>query len=202
MTQRDTAAELLRRHGRTYADEAGITLRDKPSPLFQLLVLVTLFSAPIKASVAAKSARELFHAGWRTPARMRSSTWQQRVDALGRGGYRRYDESTARYLAATGKLTIELYGGDLRLLHRASGDDSDQIETLLREFPRIGSTGATIFCREVQAVWPGLRPFFDDRALSGARKADLPADGARLARLVAPADTARFAAALVRLDLA
>lgn len=201
MTQRDTAADLLRRYGHTYAEEARITLRDKPSPLFQLLVLVTLFAAPIKASVAAKSARELFRAGWRTPARMQSSSWQDRVDALGRGGYRRYDESTARYLKSSADRTTQLYGGDLRRLHRAAGDDPQRIEHLLTEFPRIGPTGAVIFCREVQSIWPGVRPFFDDRALSGAGKARLPEDATSLAKLVAPGDMARFATALVRLDL-
>ena len=63
--------ELLAEHGRTYADQAGITLRDKPAPLFQLLVLATLSSAPISADVAATPAHELFRAGWRTPERMR-----------------------------------------------------------------------------------------------------------------------------------
>ena len=33
---------LLKRYGRTYADEAGIRLADKPAPLYQLLVLATL----------------------------------------------------------------------------------------------------------------------------------------------------------------
>ena len=38
--------------GTTYADEAGITLRDKPMPLFELLVLCMLASKPIDATIA------------------------------------------------------------------------------------------------------------------------------------------------------
>jgi hypothetical protein len=41
-------AALLDRHGRTYAAEAGIRLRDAPAPLFQLLCLSLLLSARIR----------------------------------------------------------------------------------------------------------------------------------------------------------
>lgn len=44
------------------------------------------------------SAKELFAAGWRTPEKLRDATWQARVEALVRGGYRRYDESTSTQL--------------------------------------------------------------------------------------------------------
>jgi len=194
--------ELLRERGRTYAEEAGITLRDKPAPLFQLLVLTLLFSAPISAGVATASARELFAAGWRTPRRMREeSTWQQRVDALGRGGYRRYDESTARYLEQLCDRLLEEYGGDLRRLRDDADGDPARVRRALQRFDRIGPTGADIFCREAQRVWPSLRPYFDKRALDGAKAAHLPKDSRTLAALVAPEDVAVLAAALVRVDL-
>ncbi|HEY9441558.1 MAG TPA: endonuclease, partial [Streptomyces sp.] len=92
---RDTLNVLLERHGTTYAAEAGIRLRDTPQPLYQLLVLSQLLSARIRASVAVAAARALFSHGMRTPRRMADATWQQRVDALGEGGYRRYDERTS-----------------------------------------------------------------------------------------------------------
>jgi hypothetical protein len=193
---------LLREHGRTYADEAGITLRDKPAPLFQLLVLSLLFSAPISAGVAIASGRELFRTGWRTPQRMRQeSTWQQRVDALGRGGYRRYDESTARYLEQLCDRLLDEYGGDLRRLRDAADGDPGRIKRALQGFDRIGPTGADIFCREAQQVWPSLRPYFDERALAGAKSVGLPTDPQTLAAKVAPEDVAVLAAALVRVDL-
>lgn len=194
--------ELLREHGRTYADEAGITLRDKPAPLFQLLVLTLLFSAPISAGVATDSARELFGAGWRTPRRMRSeSTWQQRVDALGRGGYRRYDESTARYLEQLCDRVLDVYRGDLRRLRDDADGDPDRISEALQGFERIGPTGADIFCREAQQVWPSLRPYFDKRALEGAKAVGLPSDPTKLAAKVRPDEVASLAVALVRVKL-
>lgn len=193
--------ELLREHGRTYADEAGITLRDEPAPLFQLLVLSLLFSAPISAGVATATARELFAAGWRTPSRMHESTWRQRVAALGRGGYRRYDESTARYLEQLCDRLLADYDGDLRRLRDEADGDPARIKRALQRFDRIGPTGADIFCREAQLAWPSMRPYFDKRALAGARAAGLPTDPKELAAMVAPGEVVVLAAALVRVQL-
>ncbi|HEV2782767.1 MAG TPA: endonuclease [Actinophytocola sp.] len=199
---KNTVEELLAERGTTYAEQAGIKLADKPAPLYQLLVLTTLLSVRIKAELAVDAARELFRAGWRTPKAMRESTWQQRVDALGRAHYVRYDESTARYLGEAAERVIETYHGDLRHLAEKADGDVGRLRQLLTEFPRIGATGAQIFCREAQAVWPWLRPYFDKRALVGAKKVGLPADPDRLAKLVSPDDQARLAAALTRVSLA
>jgi hypothetical protein len=207
MSRADTVRDLMDRHGATYAEDAGITLRDKPSPLYELLVLTTLFSVPIKADVAVAAARELFTAGWRTPERMLASTWQQRVDALGRGHYKRYDESTATYLAQSAQRVVDEYGGDLRRMRERSTPDGkstvdvEMLRQALREFPRIGETGAHIFCREVQVVWPDLRPYFDSRALDAASHLGLPTEPGRLGALVRAEDTGTLAAALVRAGL-
>ena len=55
----DVVRRVLDRHGRTFADEAGIALTDEPAPLFQLLVLAQLLSARIGAGIAVAAAREL-----------------------------------------------------------------------------------------------------------------------------------------------
>ena len=197
MTRRETVAALLREHGTTYAQEAGIRLRDTPAPLFQLLCLTQLFSAPIGATVAVATMRELLAAGWTTPEHLLDSSWQERVDALGRGGYRRYDESTATYLERAARLLQDRWRGDLRRLRDEAGDEGS-VRSLLQEFPRVGPTGSRIFCREVQAVWPGLRPQVDDRVRTGAKAAGLPTDADELAALVDGDDLARLTAALVR----
>lgn len=200
MSHRIEPAELVAEHGTTYAEQAGITLRDKPSPLWQLLVLTMLSSARISADVAAASAQEVLRAGWRTPSRLRASTWQQRVDALGRGGYRRLDESTAGYLDDAAALVLDEHRGDLRRLRGPADGDPAALAGALRRFPRVGPMGAGIFCREVQAVWPELAPFFDDRALDAARRLGYPMSPARLAGLV-PQPPHVWAAALVRWSL-
>ena len=202
MPRADTVRELLERHGTTYAEAAGITLRDKPAPLYQLLVLTTLSATRISADVAVTAARELFAAGWRTPAAMREATWQQRVDALGRGGYRRYDESTATALEKGAVHLLDTWGGDLRRIRPDAGEDAvDRLAEDVSSFPRIGPVGARIFVREVQDVWPEVRPYFDDRALASAQRLGLPADPAELADLAPQGRVAVLAAALVRADL-
>ncbi|MGW6570142.1 endonuclease [Streptomyces sp. NPDC054975] len=193
--------ELLREHGRTYADEAGITLHDKPSPLYQLLVLTVLCSIRIKAETATAAARELFAAGLRTPQALVHSTWQERVDALGRAHYVRYDESTATALGDGAQLLLDRFHGDLRKLREQAAGDTGRLRELLQEVPRIGPVGADIFCREVQAVWPELRPYFDERSLAAAADLGLPRTPAGLARHVPPEELARLAAALVRVSL-
>ncbi|AKT51342.1 hypothetical protein [Arsenicicoccus sp. oral taxon 190] len=77
--QQQTARRLMERHGRTFAADAGIALHDKPSPLWQLLVLSLLLSTRIRSEIAVATARELWEAGWRTPEQLRGSTWQPQV---------------------------------------------------------------------------------------------------------------------------
>ncbi len=193
---------LLERYGRTYAEEGGIRLADKPAPLYQLLVLATLLSARISSEIAVKAARELFAAGYTTPKAMQEASWQDRVDALGRGHYRRYDERTATMLGDGAALATSRWHGDLRELRDEAAGESAKIASLLQEFPGIGPAGASIFLREIQAVWPSVAPYVDGRVLKGAQAIGLPADAGSLARL-AGSDTelARLAAALVRVSL-
>ncbi|MBG0737838.1 endonuclease [Paeniglutamicibacter antarcticus] len=195
-----TVGVLLERYGRTYAQEAGITVKDTPSPLYQLLVLSTLLSARISASVAVAAAHELFTAGYRTPRAMCSASWQQRVDALGRGHYRRYDERTATMLGEGAELLTAKYRSDLRRLHDLAGSTPELILSL-QDFPGVGPVGAAIFCREVQAVWTDVAPFLDQKVADGASRLGLPTAARELADLVSPADLPRLAAACVRAAL-
>ncbi|NEC65834.1 endonuclease [Streptomyces sp. SID9727] len=201
MSRATTVRNLLDEHGQTYAEEAGIRLRDTPMPLYQLLTLCVLFSVPIKAGMAVAAARELFAAGMRTPHAMVEASWQDRVDALGRAHYRRYDESTATALGEGAQLTLDRYHGDLRRLREEAGGDAGKLRGLLTEFPRIGPVGADIFSREAQGLWPELRPAFDQRAQDAADGLGLPRSPEKLAGLVADADLPRLAAALVRAGL-
>lgn len=200
MSHRDIVNKLLNEHGQTYAQEAGISLKDTPAPLFQLLVLANLLSTRISANIAVATAHELVASGFTTPEKMRDATWQQRVDALGRGGYRRYDERTSTMLGDGATLLLDHYGGDLRRLREQSESPKDMLKRL-QEFPGIGPTGAAIFAREVQAVWPEMAPFFDKKALDGARKLGLPENSADLAALVPDKQLPQLASALVRVAL-
>lgn len=199
-TAKQIARVVLDRHGRTYADEAGIRRRDTPGPLYQLLVLATFLSARISAGIAVAAARELFRAGYRSARAMRDASWQDRVDALGRGHYRRYDERTATMLGTSAELVLDRWKGDLRRLH-AEGGDVDGVSELLQQIPGIGPTGAAIFCREVQGVWPDLAPYVDARAARGAERLGLPTSARALDRLVSKEDLPRLVAGCVRASL-
>ena len=199
----ETVNRLLTRHGTTYAEEARITLRDTPSPLYRLLVLANLLSTRIKARIAVAAADALSHDGMTGPRRMNEASWQARVDALGKGHYRRYDERTATMLGTGARLLLDEYRGDLRRLrHRADGSTLEA-RRLLTAFPGIGPLGADIFLREVQSVWPEFCPFVDRKALDGAARLGLPRSPARLAHLAGddPSAVAHLAAGLVRAGL-
>lgn len=190
---------LLTVAGQTYAAEAGIRLTNTPSALYRLLVLAVLLSTRIQAKIAIAAARELFRAGYGTPRAMLEASWQDRVDALGRAHYVRYDESTATALGEGARLVLDTYAGDLRKLHDKAAGDRRALARLLREIPRLGPVGVDIFCREAQQVWPDLRPYFDRKALAGAERVGLPTSPDELARLVPGDELATLAAALVRL---
>lgn len=197
---RQIVARLLDAAGTTYAEEAGITLRDKPMPLFKLLSLCMLASKPIAAETAVAAARELFHAGLRTPAAVLEADRGQMIKAFGRAGYARYDESSATRLTRIATRVNDEYGGDLRNLRIRARHDVKAAAKALQGFDGIGRTGADIFLREIQDVWTWAQPYFDDRALAAAKNLGLPTDARKLSSL-APNRNARLAAALVRASL-
>src|SRR5699024_3101124 len=201
-TQEKVARRLLHDWGRTYASEAGISLRGGASSLFQLLCLALLSSARIRADIAVDAMRALRDAGWRDARAMADATWKERTDVLNRSGYARYDESTSRMLAATAELALERYHGDLREMRDAADGDVGELRRGLKQFKGIGDVGADIFLREAQGVWTEARPFFDDRSLRTAERLGLPADAADLSSLCEPDEIADLAAALARIGLA
>lgn len=191
---------LLDKAGTTYAEQAGITLKDTPQPLFQLLVLCMLASKPISADIAVEAARALFSEGWRGPDAVREAKRADVIDAFGRAHYARYDESSATRLVDIAGHAKDTYGGDLRRLAEQSGRDRDEAKRLLMEFKGIGDTGADIFLREVQDVWTWVRPYFDEKALHAAQELGLPAKPDELAT-ASRGGCAPLAAALIRVSL-
>jgi endonuclease III len=191
---------LLDAAGTTFATEADVRLSDKPMPLFQLLVLCMLASKPIDATIAMRAGHELFGAGLRTPKAVLGADRRTMIDAFGRAHYARYDESSATRLTEIAQRVIDEYSGDLREIPRRGSADVNAAKRMLKQFKGIGDTGADIYLREVQDVWPWVRPYFDKRATRTANKLGLPADPEKLGAL-APEANAKLAAALVRASL-
>lgn len=201
MNAKHTIDRLLDLAGETYAHEAGILLKNTPAPLYRLLVLSVLLSTRISASIAVAACVELVKAGFGTPDRMLAASWQDRVDALGRGHYVRYDESTATALGNGAEFLREKYGGDLRRLRAEADGDVSKLRQLLEETPRLGPVGSHIFCREAQQVWPELRPYVDAKATKGAEQLGLPTEPGKLVKLAGTDDLSTLTAALVRVSL-
>jgi len=199
-THKQLVERLLKVAGTTYAAEAGVRISDKPMPLFQLLVLCMLASKPIDAAIAMRAGHELFSDGLRTPKAVLDSDRRTMIDAFGRAHYVRYDESSATRLTEIAQLVLDEYSGDLREIARRSEGNIDAAKRMLKKFKGIGDTGADIYLREVQDVWPWVRPYFDKRAARGAKALGLPGDPKKLGAL-APRANARLAAALVRASL-
>lgn len=196
-------AALLERHGRTFATELGVDLsRNTPSPLFRLLCLASLTSAPVQADIAMKAAQALGQAGWTTPAKLRDSSWRARVATLNEAGYARADEKTATQLAELNERLLAEYGGDLRQLRERAHGDVRQAHEALQAFKGIGNVGASIFLREVQAVWTEFYPYADNASLKAAQTLGLPDEASALAGLVPRRRFAELIAALVRVQLA
>ena len=193
---------LLARHGRTYCEELGIDIAgNTPSALFRWLVATILFAARIGSANATEAAIALYRAGLVTSRKMAASRWEDRVEILTTHGYKRFDESAAEKLGAAAETLETEYGGDLRKLRRAAGNDPEEIRRRLDAFKGLGEVGVDIFCREAQLAWRELWPFADRKSLGVARRLGLPEDAAELAKLVPEEEFARLVAALVRTAL-
>jgi len=198
---RALVSRLLDVAGRTYAAQAGIRLVDKPAALYQLLVLAEVLSTRISAGVAVAAAHELRVERLTTPQRMRDAEHRRVVAALGRARYKRYDEITATRLGESAQAVIDWYGGDLRSLPDAAERDVGAAMALLQDFPGIGPVGSRIFLREVQHVWPWVRPYADARVLTAAHDLGLPHTVDQLVRLAGTQDLSSMGAALVHVSL-
>ncbi|MFW6093178.1 MAG: hypothetical protein ACODAC_04335 [Pseudomonadota bacterium] len=193
---------LLERYGTTVAEALRIPVaKNTPAALFQLLFTAMLLSARISADKAMEASRALMRAKLTTPRKMAAASWQERVDVITWHGYKRYDESASRMLGAMAERVLTVYGGDLRRLRTAAERKPEREKALLEEFKGIGNVGAGIFLREVQVAWEEVYPYADQRVLKAARRLGLGDDAQALARLVPREDFARFAGALLQVDL-
>ena len=170
--QQDIAQAALRRHGRTFAAELGVRLqRNTPSPLFRLLCLSLLTSAPVQANLAMRGAQALGEAGWTTPDKLRRSSWAERAAVLNRAGYARVDEKTATQLERLNDRLLSEYGGDLRRLRGEADRRARRVP--LKQFHGIGDR------RRIPArftAWPEFHLFADKAALKAAEKLVLPTE--------------------------
>ena len=131
----------------------GLDLGDgADAETFKWLVACLLFGTRIRQEIAADAFRALDGDGVMTPRRLAEADWQHLVALLGKGHYRRYDESKARELSQLGRDTLDRYDGQLSRLADGAHTKKARRERL-QEFTGIGPTAAGIFLREVGPAW-------------------------------------------------
>lgn len=134
------------------SSDLGIELHTRrESALFRWFLACLLFGKPIQQTVAARAYHQLVNEGLTTPEKLVAAGWGRLVEALGRGHYVRFDESTATKLLEICQQLIERYGSVRGLLKECA--TPAELERRLQEFKGIGPMTARIFVRDVMPVW-------------------------------------------------
>ena len=150
---------FVRRYGRPYSELLGIDLRSgRNAEVVKWFLASILYSKPIRESSAAKTYRCFEELGIVTADAIVQMGWDGLVSVLDRGGYTRYDFSTAdKLLDVFGNLNID-YRGDLNLLHKQSKNGKDLEQKLKALGKGIGDTTVSIFLRDMRHLWRKADP--------------------------------------------
>jgi len=141
----------------TSAADLGLTLTaDDEKALFGWFLASYLFGKRISQAIAAQAWAVIYRKHGRdSPRKVLNLSWQQLVDQLGEGHYRRYDESTATRLLDACRQLQEEYRGSFAILRDASADRAD-FERRLQTLKGVGPKTCEIFMREAgPLLFPG-----------------------------------------------
>ena len=133
------------------ADELGISIERKERALFKWFLASYLFGKRIQQDIARQTWEVFMKRGIDSPKKIAGHSWQQLVDLLGEGNYRRYDESTARNMLDMARELIRDYHGNLLNMFDCCDNDKD-FEKQLMKLKGVGPKTAEIFMREARPV--------------------------------------------------
>ena len=161
--------KIMQDLGEPYSTMLGIDLKNGDEAYSKWFLAAFLYAKPIREESATKTYRVFESHGLTTARAIADSTWDELVELLGKGGYTRYDDSTAtRLLAIFGNLLDE-YGGRLSQLYKESKDSCD-LEVRIRELGKgIGPVTISVFLRDMRGVWPKADPEPTPRILETAK---------------------------------
>lgn len=132
-----------------YSQDLGINLKSKKeSELFKWFLACLLFGKPIQQEVAKRTYFEFEKARILTPEKILKAGWDKLVEILDRGGYVRYDFSTATKLLEICKQLKTQYGTLSKLLKQAK-NKKDLVQHL-QEFKGVGPVTIRIFLRDLK----------------------------------------------------
>jgi hypothetical protein len=154
----DDIQGLVEACGEPYSEMLSIDLGKGDPEYLKWFLASFLYSKPIREESATKTYR-LFEANGLTTADSIVSTgWDGLVSLLDKGGYTRYDFSTAdRLLEIFGNLQKD-YGGSLSRLYRESRNEKDLEMKLSGLGKGIGPVTISVFLRDMRHVWPRADP--------------------------------------------
>ncbi|MFO7966879.1 MAG: hypothetical protein R6U44_04695 [Archaeoglobaceae archaeon] len=147
--------EKFERDFETYPQEFGLDLH-KEEDQFKWFLASVLFAKRISAKIAKKTYREFEKEDLTTPDSIIEAGWDKLVEVLDKGGYTRYDESTATNLIELSKKLKEEYGSIGNLYQQATS--KTDLEKKLKDFKGVGPTTVNIFLRDMRPIWDYARP--------------------------------------------
>ena len=111
-TLNSTLSALLSKYGQVPLQEAKLPDPSRPLPdtLLAFVFNAMLTSARISHELAARSVSCLIDAGYHDIHTLKNSSWEERTEALTKGGYTHYREKTATMLGELADLVLEKYG--------------------------------------------------------------------------------------------
>ncbi len=133
------------------AQDLGITIEKKEIPLFHWFLASYLFGKRIQQDVARQTYEVFMKHGVDTPKKIAGKSWQQLVELLGEGHYRRYDESMAHNLLNMAHELVRDHHGNLLNMYNDCADEKDFVKRL-QKLTGVGPKTAEIFMREAQPV--------------------------------------------------
>ncbi|KAL8718341.1 MAG: hypothetical protein Q9181_008216, partial [Wetmoreana brouardii] len=142
---------------------------------FEELICAVILSRPISHALGLRSIRTLFNEPheYTTPKKIRDAGFEPIRKAL--------DEARTQHRQKTAEELVILADAVVDYL----GDgENDEREMLKSHVKGLGKTGLDIFARRIQAQWPKLYPFADQRTLSGLQKLGLSDTAEELKKLL------------------
>lgn len=133
------------------ASDLGLVIEKKERVLFKWFLASFLFGKRIQQNVARETWDVFMKHGIDTPKKIADKSWQDLVNLLGEGHYRRYDESTARNLHEMSRQLVREYHGNLLNMYDCCEDPKDFMNKL-QKLKGVGPVTAQIFMREAQPV--------------------------------------------------
>lgn len=133
------------------ANDLGITIQRKERELFKWFLASYLFGKRIQRDIAKQTWEVFMKHGIDSPKKIVGTSPQQLVDLLGKGNYRRYDESTAHGLHDMARELMRQYHGNILNMFDACDDEKD-FKTKLMQLKGVGPKTTEIFMREARPV--------------------------------------------------